>query len=441
MTTIQQDDTVYQDFEAGDIQLQSVSHNASEHPDNEHAATILTDRYLTVPQTTHTPTGSLFTNSQSESDDTHRPPSPQPLFDAPLLSENGKLDVTPEAEKSQPIIKNWPEGPIPLKHPIMLTTFSVIGDVLLLLIWLVLALFAITVARSDGQPRSIAYQKEWFLTQVTILVPTFFPIFFAGTVGRCIRLISMYRVEHGERIGTLDRLLGSTTLMGTLITASTMWSFSIPTFVLPILWTLSPLGIQYLSSNNSWNIPGEAIDRDSFITAPNAMFLSTLVSPRSSTNQPMDMWGNVKIPSIEAIAKANNRFMKQRPDGWYHLYTSIYTQDYSSLIGIPIQRPADDSWNAFSKLRLETSYWTLNCTKVGVRQSLNEQYTTSKDRLEDYWELEADESLKFNYTATPLSIFTSYRPQNISTQKYSQPFNPDAFYFLYKTGNKSSPIA
>ncbi|KAK3997760.1 hypothetical protein QBC44DRAFT_363951 [Cladorrhinum sp. PSN332] len=387
--------------------------------------------------------GSLYDDHHSAS--FHRSSSPQPSFEAPLLETREKSDAKPELPKPEPVNPSWPQGPIALKHPVTVTLFSVAGDLLLLFVWLALTAFAVTIARSHGAIReTIAFNGYGVLSQARIVIPTLFPIFFAATVGRCIRLISMCRVEHGERIGVLDRLLGSTTLMGTLITTVSMWSASLITAALLVVWTFSPLGSQassrafywkanltetptefrYFSSNNSRNIPGQASDRVYFTSAPNSMFLSTLVSPRESTDLPTDMWGNVKIPSIEAVAKTRD----QGQDGWYDLRapSTLSTNDYSLLVGVPIQRSA--AFRAFSSLRLETSYWTLNCPRVGNLTAVNSMYRTTSNKSKAYWE--GDEDLRFEYSS-PVNVLRvwTYREQNISAEMYSPTLKPRRMLF------------
>ncbi|KAK4161713.1 hypothetical protein QBC43DRAFT_93552 [Cladorrhinum sp. PSN259] len=374
----------------------------------------------------------------------HQPPPQISSFQDQLLQTKNHSDVKVEAQNpTHLVVSRWPQAPITLHRPVKMTIFSLTGDVILLFIWIALVIFAVAVARSNGESReNVIFGQS--LDQASIIIPTFFPIFFAATVGRCIKLISLYRVEQGERLGVLDRLVGSTTMMGTLITAMTMWSASVLTIILFIIWALSPLGGQastrafhweanmtttpvsfaYLSSNNTWNIPGPSSDRVYYISPPNSMFLSTLVSPQDSTDQPMDLWGNVKIPSIEAVAKTKTLGQ----DGWYDLGngTNLTTADYSSLIGVPVRR--SDAYNASSRWNLETSYWTLDCPKVGQLSVLNAQSGRNISNAGLYWE--GDQDVRFNYSEKAIFNIYSYRDRNISLSMRSPDLKPRRIVFL-----------
>jgi len=192
----------------------------------------------------------------------------------------------------------------------------------------------------------------------------------------------MQRVERGERLGVLDQLQGSTSFAGTLITAATTRGVGFLTVGLIVIWCLSPLGGQaslrsfyyhpnmtettavltYLSVNNTNLIP----DLPGFADAKSrasTIFTTSITSPNRVKSSPMDLWGNVKIPSIEALA--NSPTMKPNQDGWYEIDTATGANisEYSSLVGIPIRKTAEAE-NGFARLNLETSYWTLQCSQL-----------------------------------------------------------------------------
>lgn len=239
----------------------------------------------------------------------------------------------------------------------------------------------------------------------------------------------MYRVERGERLGVLDRLIGSTTFMGTLITgitagvSSSIWI----TFVLLLIWALSPLGGQasvrsfhwkanttetagtytYFSSNNTFNIENTYGSTQSVITsAGNSLLLASLISPKETTDAPMDLWANVKIPSVEALANLGFPSL----DGWHDIgpqTANLTTEHYSSLLGIPVRRskPAD---HVYSKFSLETSYWTLNCQKVGTKEEALGSVTQPGTNL-----------VKQNLTTGVINVWTADR-SDIRSEQDSQ---------------------
>ncbi|KAK0643732.1 hypothetical protein B0T16DRAFT_494708 [Cercophora newfieldiana] len=293
-------------------------------------------------------------------------------FQSPLLRTSG----SPERHHGW----GWPRMPRPLRRGAWETVFSLVGDIILLCAWLAVAAFAIGIARSGGVPRSDMLLSENLLSQARIIAPTLFPILFAATVGRCLRLISMYRVEQGERLGVLDQLHGSQSFVGTLITAATLRGATFLTIALIVMWSLSPLGGQasfrsfywqgnmtetpvtypYLSINNTNNVVAPTSDRVIRLAQANALFSAVLVGTRESTDSPMDVWGNVKIPSLAAVAKTR----QSDAEGWFHIGTDgVDTPAYSSLIGVPVGM--GQATNASTRFSFETSYWTLDCPWLG----------------------------------------------------------------------------
>ncbi|KAK4161712.1 hypothetical protein QBC43DRAFT_336965 [Cladorrhinum sp. PSN259] len=310
--------------------------------------------------------------------------------------------------------QDWPHQPQLLKRFTSSTVFSVLGDLFLFCAWTAVLFFAAAIERSNGHSQGNLPFSEKALSQGKTVIPTLFPILFAATVGRCLKLISMYRVEQGERLEVLDRLLGSTTFMGTFITAITMVSLSATamTIALFLIWALSPLGGQaafrsfywqanntetpatfpYLGSNNTYNIPYFNSGRKFEIARVNALFSGSILGSRNSIDSSMDLWGNIKIPAIEALAE---RGTVPDSDGWYDALNTT-TTDYSSLLGIPVRRDSAVD-NMLSRFVLETSYWTLQCSRIGVGE-LGSVITDEK----------MTESLPLNYTTNgALKMYTN----------------------------------
>ncbi|KAK4460423.1 hypothetical protein QBC42DRAFT_347998 [Cladorrhinum samala] len=343
------------------------------------------------------------------------------LFPQSELPRSRQEDSVQTATKNT-IVKHWPDTPILLKRRANLTVFSVSGDLILLAIWYCLVVLAVLIARNHGVTHENVLFGDEQLSQAKIVTPTLFPIIFAATVGRSIRLLSMYRLEQGERLGVLDQLLGSTSFIGTLVTVASAPGASFMTVALLAIWALSPLGGQatfrsfywhanltetpavfrYLGPNNTFNIPWDNFAR----VDANTLFATSLISPDNVAQSPMDLWGNVKIPSLEGLA----RTLKRSEDGWYHLgLNATVTQwEFPSLLGIPVQRSGFNSTT--SRFLLESSYWNLDCPMIG----------SSEDDLDL-----KDEKHQFQYNYTDnspssslLTIFTD-RPDDIDSKKYS----------------------
>lgn len=200
-------------------------------------------------------------------------------------------------------------------------------------------------------------------------------------VGDALKAVSSWRLENGERLGLLDQMLGSTTLIGTLKTQKKLSAHGPLAGFLIILWALSPFGSQactrvlgfsyqnttsvvqptYQDFSNMTSYEQFAVaDSISTVLAPvNALFVSGLLTPLSTRTSSMDAWGNVKIPMIESL----ENFTQQDSDGWYPVNQS--TAEYSSLLGIPVTSLSTTSNSTF---HLETSYTVLDCFELFDQQ-------------------------------------------------------------------------
>ncbi|KAH0021602.1 hypothetical protein KCU78_g6065, partial [Aureobasidium melanogenum] len=82
------------------------------------------------------------------------------------------------------------------------------------------------------------------LLKLSNLGSTFYPILFAAVVGRALKSIAFWKLEKGGRIGALDQVLGSMTIVQTVFTQLQMRSLSFLSLLLISIWSLSPLGGQ-----------------------------------------------------------------------------------------------------------------------------------------------------------------------------------------------------
>ncbi|KAK4231898.1 hypothetical protein QBC38DRAFT_495163 [Podospora fimiseda] len=285
-------------------------------------------------------------------------------------------------------IQDWPHEPQKLKQFTKSIVFGILGDLIFLCGWLGVLAFSIAIAKSNGLTHDNILFSDNLFSQGKVIIPTLFPILFAATLGRFLKLLSMYRVERGERLEVLDQLLGSTTVTNTVVTALSMLSVSYITIILILIWALSPIGGQaagrafswkpnmtetaasfsYFSSNNTRNIPYRDTARIGAISRVTNVFGGAITSSRNNSNSPMDLWGNVKIPSIEALEAKDVKLNA----GWYDA-SNLTTIMYSSLLGVPVRRA--DASDSSSRFSLETSYWTLKCSKIGVGQIENLRYS------------------------------------------------------------------
>ncbi|TKA66326.1 hypothetical protein B0A49_08043, partial [Cryomyces minteri] len=202
--------------------------------------------------------------------------------------------------------------------------------------------------------------------------PTILPLLFAATLGRALKAILFWRLERGERVGTLDVLAGSTTLVNTLGTQLSLRTASLIGVILLPLWALSPIGGQaslrvmatgHKVSNESLNLHYLAVNSsfEGFLIADgpsetavvNGIFMASLLSPWSAKQSSVDIWGNIKVPMIEALQGQT----AAEGDGWLDVPTENVT--YASLVGLPVSTlPQSDN----SIFNLETSYWIFDCS-------------------------------------------------------------------------------
>lgn len=182
----------------------------------------------------------------------------------------------------------------------------------------------------------------------------------------------MWRLERGEKLGTLDLLAGSYTLVSTITAQLTIGVLSFTGPGLILLWAFSPIGgqaslrvmtignattnatveLDYMLQQRSF-VPFVTADDASQIAIVDGLFVAALLSPWKQKLSSTDPWENVKIPMIETLEQST----LPDNDGWYD--TDPGETVFASLIGIPISNTTYPSLN--TTLTMETSYWHLDC--------------------------------------------------------------------------------
>ncbi|KAK1712924.1 uncharacterized protein BDZ83DRAFT_756928 [Colletotrichum acutatum] len=235
-----------------------------------------------------------------------------------------------------------------------------------------------------------------FVDQFARLGPTAVPLMFAFVVGRAVKSYAHWRLQKGERIGTLDTLFGSTTFTGTITTIIDLQRFEVVAAFLVIIWILSPLGgqaafrvltprLEEVSSNSTLLYLDSEVPFPSRYrkhaeagqqTTVNTLFLGSLAAPDAVKSSKVDTWGNVKIPMIEYLT---NHY-KLNEDGWITLEQYKGDIVYSSLLGIPV---ANVSQRHRSSFTLKTSYLMLNCTELRMfAENAHEEVTYPRQGCE-----------------------------------------------------------
>ncbi|KAH0352339.1 hypothetical protein KCU83_g3891, partial [Aureobasidium melanogenum] len=214
------------------------------------------------------------------------------------------------------------------------------------------------------------------LLRLSKLGPTIYPVLFAALIGRALKSIAFWKLQRGSKIGTLDRVLGSMTIVQTIFTQVQMRSLSLLSLLLIAIWSLSLLGgqaslrivgsnlqandttrqLQYVNtSSNVLNGIYAGADTAPQFVPVNALFGAALVGASSSSSSSVDAWGNMKIPWIENLDP-----LMADAEGWYSIPQLNSTDGYTSLIGLPLSMISDAS-NLTTSFDIETSYWTLSC--------------------------------------------------------------------------------
>jgi hypothetical protein len=206
--------------------------------------------------------------------------------------------------------------------------------------------------------------------------PTIYPILFAAIIGRALKSIAFWKLERGGRIGTLDRLLGSMTIVQTVLTQIQTRSLSILGLLLITIWSLSPLGgqaslriissaiqptnstrlLQYVNTtSNVLSLEYSGADTASQFVPVDVLFGAAMLGTSLSSPSSVDAWGNLKIPWIERLDPST-----ANAEGWYPVPQFNSSDDFTSLIGVPLSMISYVS-NLTTSFNIETSYWTLSC--------------------------------------------------------------------------------
>ena len=192
--------------------------------------------------------------------------------------------------------------------------------------------------------------------------------------------------------------MASQSVWGTIESQLFMQRMTLVGANLLFLWALSPLGgqaslrlmkrasqesygttkLRYMTTGPAgtmWGIATAYQANGQFADA-GALYTAALLSPLSTKIGPRDPWGNVKIPSLEALNTTNID-----GDGWITVSGISQPETYSSLVGLPtVGLPM----NGTSNFTLESTYLSVECEKFTQMPYPGPKNTTSDD--ETNWE-------------------------------------------------------
>lgn len=209
--------------------------------------------------------------------------------------------------------------------------------------------------------------------------PTVLPILFAAVVGRACKASISWRLEAGGNLGTLDLLATSTSFANAIFAQISLRSISIIGCAMAAIWAFSPVGGQaslrimtigsmsvvnatsfgYIPANNSYY---DWVLADGSYLWPTAtgLYIAALLAPARIKESPMDLWSNVKIPSLEDLLELKSGAVAT--SSWMDVPAENVT--YTSLVGIPVS--GVNASSGATNFTLETSYWRLQCSAVEI---------------------------------------------------------------------------
>ncbi|KNG44233.1 hypothetical protein TW65_08907 [Stemphylium lycopersici] len=303
-------------------------------------------------------------------------------------------------------VESWPEEARPLKKHTWLTFLYGIGDFIMVLLPVyfipdpceVLGVAAITL---NGKPtKGSDFGKK--VESAMDLGPTMFPIVFAAISGRSMKMIARFLAEKGSKISTLELLMASQSVWGTVESQITMQRLTLVGVNLLFLWALSPLGgqaslrlmtrqdrdsfantkLRYMTTGpggSMWGLGSTYVGSGKFDDA-GALYTAALLAPLDTKTGPTDPWGNVKIPDLEYISHT-----QPDTDGWIVVPSIDQPESYSALVGLPIVGLPQKGRSNFT---IESTYLTVKCGRFdqapypGIDNSTN-RFKTDFSKLDE----------------------------------------------------------
>ncbi|KAF2270982.1 hypothetical protein CC78DRAFT_573352 [Lojkania enalia] len=272
-------------------------------------------------------------------------------------------------------VESWPNEATPLKTYNWLSYLYLVGDIILVLLPLYFILLGVAVVILNGKPtndNNLGRKVEVAMQ----LGPTIFPILFAAIIGRSLKMIARYLAERGARLSTLELLMASQSVWGTIESQLLLQRLTVVGVNLLFLWSLSPLGgqaslrlmergnmpyyksakLRYMTTGPAgtfWGLATTYEGNGKFADA-GALYSAALLAPQATKTGPRDPWGNVKIPSLDLLNGSN-----ADAAGWINIPSNISSPEtFSSLVGLPIVGLPTDGTSDFN---IESSYISVSC--------------------------------------------------------------------------------
>jgi hypothetical protein len=195
-----------------------------------------------------------------------------------------------------------------------------------------------------------------------------------------MKSIANWRIQTGATIGFIEQLLGSNTISGAFFTQAKLRSFNILALALILLWSLSPLGSQaslrvvsvvdVYPSNTSTLTAMNTFAEYAFgfseglgeaVTLVRSPFTAAIMSANILKNRNQDLWGNIRLPSIESLTSDGNT-------DWVNISDPTNVQ-YPSLVGVPVTSLPTVGNTTFA---LSGSYLNVTCGVLELQSNFTD---------------------------------------------------------------------
>ncbi|KKK12854.1 hypothetical protein P175DRAFT_0557774 [Aspergillus ochraceoroseus IBT 24754] len=217
------------------------------------------------------------------------------------------------------------------------------------------------------------------MEQAMKLGPTIYPILFAALLSRSLKSVGRYFAQRSVRMSTLWALMNTNATADPILHLINMPT-SFLVWGLLLLWVMSPLGgqstVRLLYKTNLTEITNPELrywdngplgsmftytaimvgNDGSWPLSMRDLYLASLMQGAATKAGPLDQWGNIKIPRLEAANQS-----EADADGWMPVGKTSGIEDFTSLFGVPVINLAETAKQGDVNFTLESTYVTLSC--------------------------------------------------------------------------------
>ncbi|PSK51839.1 hypothetical protein B9Z65_3106 [Elsinoe australis] len=253
------------------------------------------------------------------------------------------------------------------------------------------------------------------------------------------------QIAEQASILVLEILVSSRSIYGAVESQFYFGQVTVAGLLILLLWSLSPIGgqasLRLLArtqsvTNTTQSIvyaptgpmgwPSEDINSTyevdrAIIPTVQMLYGATICAPAPMKRSPEDIWGNVRIPTLEAISVTPSDL-----DGWHAVPENLNVEDFASLSGLPVNKLNLQS-NTTATFEVDYSYTDLKCTN-----------NTFFDRNNDTW----TSMLGYPYDGTFLNFDRTTNPNQLTTRPttpFFTTFDSRRAQPLYRTNLFATP--